>query len=145
MVEKKPYQQSKDKLKGLPFSSIREMNNAEKQIALENWKRLTCYKDFSDQITKDEFEGVYQEFTTGFLCGYSGDDSEIEGDSSVMRVFKIKRGIQIKINEKRVDDPKLISSLASELAFAFGKLFHQMGGLSAPGGDIPEELSKTLK
>ena len=147
MVEKKGYQQTKDKLKGLPFDSIKEMNNTEKQISLENWKRLTCYKDFSEQIKKDEFKEVYQEFTTGFLCGHSNgvDDPKVEGDSGLLRVFKIKKGIQIKINEQKANDPKLISGLASGLALAFGKLFYQLGGLNISEGEVPQELEALKK
>ena len=146
-MKKPPYQQTKDKLKGLPFNSIREMNDAEHQIALENWKRLACYKDFSCQIKKDEFKEVYQEFTTGFLCGHNngGDNPKVEGDSSLLRVFKAKKGIQIKINKKGPNDPKLISNLASDLALAFGKLFYQLGGLDVSENEVSKELSIKLK
>lgn len=145
MTEELAYQQSKKKLKGLPFKSVKEMNQAEKQIGLDNWKRLTCYKDFCYQIKKEGFREVYDEFTTGFLCG-KGSGAEIqEGDASLLRVFKAPKGIQIKINDKKVNDPKLISSLASDLAFAFGRLFYQLGGLNAPEGegDALEKLTTT--
>ncbi|MCY4644481.1 MAG: hypothetical protein OXB88_07675 [Bacteriovoracales bacterium] len=144
---KKSYQQTKDKLKGLPFGSVREMNVAEKQIALENWKRLTRYRDFNSQIKKEEFQDVYSEFTTGFLCGHGDENSsaELEGDASLLRVFKAEKGIQIKVNHKASNDPKLISGLASDLALAFGKLFYQIGGLNLSESDIPEELAAKFK
>ena len=130
--EKKPYQQTKDKLKDVPFDSVKEMGLAEKEISMENWKRLTCYKDFSNQIMRDEFQEVYTEFTTGFLCGFSTEENlekDQLGNNGILRVYKAEKGIQIKINENRSNDPKLVSSLASDLALAFGKLFYQLGGL----------------
>ena len=124
--------QTKEKLKGLPFKSAKEMNTAQQEIALDNWKRLTRYTDFNSQINKQEFKEVKEEFETGFMCGYSPngkvspDDS---GDVQLLRVFKASRGVQIKIKEKKATDPQIVSKLASDMALAFGTLYYEVSGL----------------
>ena len=129
---KKPaYQESKDKVKGLPFSSVKEMKSAENEIALDNWKRLTRFKNFNAQLEKEEFKEIEEEFSKGVMCAYSSleDDDSSKGDAGILRVYKAKRGIQVKINEQKVTDPSFLSKLASEMTYSFGKLFYQTSGL----------------
>ena len=90
-VKKPAYQESKDKVKGLPFSSIKEMKNAENEIALDIWKRLTKFKNFSVQLEKDEFKDVKEEFSRGVMCAYSSDEASLNGDVGILRVYKAKK------------------------------------------------------
>lgn len=129
---KKPaYQESKDKVKGLPFSSVKEMKNAENEIALDIWKRLTKFKNFNAQLERDDFKEVKEEFSRGVICAYSTheDDNDLNGDTGILRVYKAKRGIQVKINEQKATDPDFLSKLASDMTYSFSKLFYQLGGL----------------
>ena len=133
--DKTPYQKTREKLSGTPFSTVKELEAAEQEIKLENWKRLATYKDFQGQLENEGNESVKKDFETGILCGYanSEDLKAGNGDASILRVFKASAGIQVKINEKKPADPKLVSSLASNMAHAFGALFYEVAGLKKPG------------
>lgn len=127
--------QTKEKLKGLPFRSAKEMNKLQQEIALENWKRLTRYADFNNQVNKEEFKEVKEEFGTGFICGYSNQtNSAKSGEAELLRVFKASRGVQIKIDENKASDPQMISKLASDMALAFGTLYYEVSGLKIVEG-----------
>ncbi len=123
--------QTKDKLKGLPFKSAKEMNQVQKEIALENWRRLTRYADFNSQINKREFQEVKEEFETGFMCGYStpADNANPNEGTQLLRVYKANKGVQINIDEKKASDPEMVSKLASDMALAFGTLYYEVSGL----------------
>lgn len=134
-ADDKAYKKTREKLANTPFATVKELEAAEREIKLENWKRLATYRDFKSQLEGSENNSLKEDFETGILCGYA-DNNELKtkgGDASILRVYKAKAGIQVKINEKKPADPKLVSSLASNMAHAFGALFYEVSGLKKPG------------
>ena len=87
MSDKPAYQESKDKVRGLPFSSVKEMKAAENEIALDVWKRLTRFKSFNVQLEKEDFKEIKEEFSRGVTCAYSDPKQDDPSDTNILRVF----------------------------------------------------------
>ena len=130
----KSVKKTREKLANTPFSSVKEMESVERDINLKNWKRLATYRDFKNQLKNDSNIELRQDLETGVMCGYQDDNDENpkSGDSSILRVYKAEAGIQVKINEKKPAEPRLISNLASGMVHSFGSLYYELSGLKAP-------------
>ncbi len=129
--KKSPYQKTRDKLSNTPFSTVKELEIAEHEIEVENWKRLATYRNFQKQLLVQENENLRKDFEVGILCGFAtSEDIKINGgDAGLLRVYKASAGIQVKINENKPADPELVANLAANMAHSFGSLFYEVTGL----------------
>ena len=130
--KKKTIQKKREKkLSDTPFNTIEELEEEEKEIEFESWRRIAVFKTFEKQFEKQYNTRVKKHFENGILCGIIADNKN-DGQDIVRAYYKQDVGIQILINPKTSLDPKLISSLAGDMAYAFGSLFYEITGLKKP-------------
>ena len=121
----------KNRLSGTPFDTIEELEEEEKKIKLENQRRIANFKTFKRQFQEQYNTRVRERLENGILCEIIANNKN-DGQNIVRVYYKQGLGIQVLINPKYSLDPKLISNLASNMAYAFGTLFYEATGLKKP-------------
>ena len=129
--KKKTTRQKTERPSAAPFDSMEELEEEEKEIEFESWKRIAIFKTFERQFQERYNTKIRKHFENGILCGIIADDKN-DGQDIVRAYYKQETGIQVLINPKCPLDPKLISSLAGDMAYAFGSLFYEITGLKKP-------------
>ncbi len=135
MAKKKTNLKSKNKkLSNTPFKTLKELNQAEREIDFEIWKRFAAHKSFKKHILADENEKIRKEFEEGMVCKVATKKNAKADEYNTIRIHYEPKSetILAKFDLTEPMSLQYISKVTTSAMYAFGSLFYEISGLKMP-------------
>lgn len=137
------YEQTRQKLEGLPFDKAADHKKASEEIRRRMWERLETARLFREMASRDEFSFVQEELREGLTCKYGSQKD------ALVRVYSEDIGVKIDVNEdlfKNMSGSKeIVEALIRSTAETFSKSYYQIKGLMSSDGIKAEDLIKEMQ
>jgi hypothetical protein len=133
---------TRERLKGTPFSKAEDLKKASQEIRRKTWEQLEKARIFNELAQKEEYDFIKDEFKEGLRCKYGSSKEHL------VRVFSEGVGVQIDINKDLVKDVphsgEFVETLIRSLGDTFSKSYYQAKGI-IPTEFSVEDVMRSLK
>lgn len=133
---------TREKIKGTPFKSARDMENRSKEIQHELWEQLTRAKHLHELFDRPEFDFVKSQLAAGL-------EYKFESDSEFfVKAWSEGKGVKVSINDsiakKLENNPNTIEAIIRACSNSFSETLFGVLGLKPVTTSEHNSLLKTL-
>lgn len=129
---------TREKLEGLPFKSVTQLNRMREHVHMSAWLRLENARLTKDLLNRPEYAFVKEEFEKGMAC--------CDGATEEKQIFRVygseKNGVVVDVNRALIEKSPIpassLGAMMEAISTTFTNVYYKARGL------LPSELDVGL-